>query len=107
MLTPDGCRQRRLRLWERLDPKPDGDHLRLADPMHLMYLAGFHVDPFSLGAGFGGVLLVRNDGEAKLLCDNRLPVSAHPVEGVERHVVNWYDGQSPGKGPRQLALLSH
>ena len=58
MLTPEGCRQRRQRLWQRLDPKPDSDHLRLADPIHLMYLANFYVTPFSLGAGFGGYLFV-------------------------------------------------
>ena len=60
---------------ERLDPPPDSDHLRLTDPIHLVYLANFHVDPFSLGAGFGGYLLAAQDGQAKLLHDNRLPKS--------------------------------
>jgi hypothetical protein len=105
MLTAEGCRRRRERLWQRLDPKPDGDHLRLGDPLHLMYLAGFHVDPFSLGADFGGVLLLRRDGHAKLLHDNRLPASVGEAHVDERVVVPWYDGQSPGRGPRRLALL--
>ena len=105
MLTAEGCRRRRQRLWDRLDPKPDGDHLRLADPIHLMYLANFHVDPFSLGAGFGGVLATRRDGHAKLLHDNRLPESASLAHVEERVEVPWYDGQSPGGGWRQLALL--
>src|SRR5438876_11984668 len=105
MLTPDGCRQRRLRLWERLDPKPEGDHLRLADPIHLMYLAGFHVDPISLGAGFGGYLLVRRDGQAKLLRDNFLPPSAASAHVEDTAVIPWYDAQSPARGPRQLVLL--
>jgi hypothetical protein len=105
MLTPEGCRRRRERLWERLDPKPDSDHLRLSDPIHLMYLANFHVDPFSLGAGFGGVLLLRRDGAAKLLHDDRLPHSVEQAHVEERVVVPWYDGQSPGRGPRQLAIL--
>ncbi len=96
MLTAEGCRRRRERLWQRLDPKPDSDHLRLADPIHLMYLANFHVDPFSLGGGFGGYLLLRNDGQAKLLHDNRLPESAAEAHVEERVVVPWYDGQSPG-----------
>jgi Xaa-Pro aminopeptidase len=106
MLSAEGCRQRRQRLWQQLDPPPDSDHLRLADPIHLMYLANFSVDPFSLGADFGGYLLVRNDGHAKLLHDNRLPKSMDEAHVEEREVVTWYDGQSPGKGPRQLALLS-
>jgi hypothetical protein len=105
MLTAERCRQRRQRLWERLDPKPDGDHLRLAEPIHLMYLANFFVDPFSLGAGFGGYLLVRPDGHAKLIHDNRLPKSVEEAHVEDREVVTWYDGQSPARGPRQLALL--
>jgi hypothetical protein len=105
MLTAEGCKQRRQRLWERLDPKPDNDHLRLHDPLHLTYLANFSVDPFSLGAGFGGYLMLRKDGHAKLLHDNRLPKSADDAHVEESKIVPWYDGQSPGHGPRQLALL--
>src|SRR5258708_7087612 len=95
MLSAEGCRQRRLRLWDRLDPKPESDHLRLADPIHLMYLANFHVNPFSLGAGFGGYLLVRRDGQAKLLHDDRLPKSVAEAHVEECLVVPWYDCQSP------------
>src|SRR5579871_5167667 len=105
MLTADGCRQRRLRLWQHLDPRPEADHLRLGDPIHLMYLANFWVDPFSLGAGFGGFLLLRQDGHAKLLHDSRLPDSVKEAHVEECTVVTWYDGRSPGRGPRQLALL--
>jgi Xaa-Pro aminopeptidase len=106
MLTADGCRQRRQRLWQALDPQPDGDYLLLADPIHLMYLANFWVDPFSLGAGFRGYLLVRKDGHAKLIHDNRLPHSVEQAHVEERRVVNWYDGASPQTCPRQLAPLA-
>ncbi len=107
MLTAEGCRGRRQRLWAQLDPPPDGDHLRLSDPIHLAWLAGYWVDPFSLGAGFGGVLLLRRDGQAKLLHDNRIPKWSSDAAQVEERVsVPWYDGQSPGRGPRQLALLA-
>lgn len=105
MLTAEACRQRRQRLWHRLDPKPEADYLLLADPLHLTYLANFFVDPFSLGAGFRGYLLLRGDGHAKLIHDNRLPKSVELAHVDERQVVPWYDGQSPGKGPRQLAPL--
>jgi hypothetical protein len=105
MLTAEGCRRRRRRFWDRLDPRPEGDHLRLADPAHLMYLADFHVDPFSLGAGFGGYLMVRRDGHAKLLHDDRLPESVEAAHVEDRVVVPWYDGRSPARGPRQLAVL--
>src|ERR1700731_2874258 len=106
MLSAEGCRQRRHHLWQRLEPKPDSDHLRLADPIHLAYLANFFVDPFSLGAGFGGFLLLRNDGHATLIHDNRLPKSVELAHVDERRVVAWYDGQSPPQVPRQLAPLA-
>jgi len=106
MLTAQGCRQRRERLWQHLDPRPDTDYLLLTDPIHLMYLASFYVDPFSLGGGFRGCLLVRQDGHAKLIYDNRLPQSVEQAHVEDRRVVPWYDGQAPAHGPRQLALLA-
>jgi Xaa-Pro aminopeptidase len=105
MLSAEGCRQRRQRFWQQLDPPPDSDYLILSDPIHLVYLADFWVDPFSLGAGFRGYLLVRSDGHAKLIHDNRLPKSVERAHVDQRRVASWYDGQSPGQGPRQLAPL--
>jgi methionine aminopeptidase len=103
MLTAEGCQSRRRRFLEQLNNLPEGGHIRLADPLHLNYLAGFHIDPVSLNAGFGAVLILRDDGYTKLLHDDRLrgPAAAAFVE--ERQAIPWYDGQSPGKGPRQLA----
>lgn len=106
MLTAEGCRARRQRLWENLNPPPDADYLLLGDPIHLMVLANFWVDPISLGAGFPGYLLVRKDGHAKLLYDNRLPASAAHAHVDDARKVMWYDGQTPGRGPRQLACLA-
>jgi Xaa-Pro aminopeptidase len=105
MLSAEGCRQRRLKLWQQLDPPPEQDYLLLADPIHLMYLANFSVDPISLSAGFHGYLLVRRDGHAKLLHDNRMASAAALAHVEETKSVPWYDGQSPGRGPRQLAVL--
>lgn len=101
MLTAEGCQLRRQRFMERCSiPTP----VCLADPIHLMYLAGFHVDPFSLGAGFGGLLIVHPDGRARLLHEDRLPESVKAAHVEEREVVPWYDGQSPARRTRQLAL---
>jgi methionine aminopeptidase len=105
MLTAEGCRQRRLRLWQLLDPKPDSDHLRLAHPLHLIYLANFFVDPISSVAEFNGFLLQRSDGHATVLYDNRFPKSVEQAHVDSRRVVPWYDGQSPAHGPRELVLL--
>ena len=104
MLTAEGCKQRRKRFWQNLGKAFSGDRVLLADPHHLVYFANFHVDPFSLGADFGGLLELRRDGSATLWYDNRLPKSVEEAHVDERKVVPWYDGQSPGKGPRRLAV---
>jgi Xaa-Pro aminopeptidase len=104
MLTADGCRGRRVRLWEAVRARADVPALVLADPVHLRYLANFYVDPFSLGADYGGVLVVRPDGHATLYHDSRLPESVQSAHVDRREVVRWYDGQSPGQGSRRLAL---
>jgi Xaa-Pro aminopeptidase len=106
VLTADGCRQRRVRFWQKLDPPPDSDYLVLADPIHLIYLAGFHVDPFSLSGGFRAYLILRRDGHAKLIHDNLLTDNAAQAHVEERRAVAWYDFQSPALGPRQLAPLA-
>jgi Xaa-Pro aminopeptidase len=106
MLTADGCRQRRLRFWQQLDVQPDSDYLLLADPIHLMYLANFWVDPISSSSWFRGYLLLRKDGHAKLIHDNRMPKAGEQAHVDERRAVPWYDGQSPAQGPRQLAVLA-
>ena len=51
MLTAEGCRGRRKRLLDRLELSHP---LLLCDPQNLRYLANFYVDPFSLGADYGG-----------------------------------------------------
>ena len=103
MPTADGCRDRRGRLLDRLRP---AGPLLLADPLHLRYFAGLLVDPFSLGADYGGLLRVAPDGYATVYHDGRLPPAA--VAGAHADdvvAVPWYDGVSPGRGPRRLALL--
>jgi Xaa-Pro dipeptidase len=106
MLTAEGCRQRRVRFWEMLDPKPDIDYLLLADPVHLVYLANCWVDPISLGAVSRGYLLLRKDGYAKLIYESRISKSVEQAHVDDRRAVSWYDGQSPGRGPRQMAVLA-
>jgi Xaa-Pro aminopeptidase len=101
VLTADGCRARRERFLERLRPMQP---LLLADPLHLRYLANFHVDPFSLGADYGGFLVLNQDGKTKLFHDNRLPASAKEAHVDAVEVIPWYDGQTPGRGPRRLIL---
>src|SRR5262245_45435956 len=102
MLTAEGCRERRRRLWDRLPRSLP--LLVLADPLQLRYLANCYVDPFSLGADFAALLVVRPDGHATLFHDNRLPASSGAAYVDERQVIVWYDGQSPERFARRLAL---
>ena len=55
--------------------------------IHLMYLANFFVDPFSLGGGFRGYLLLRRDGHATLVHDNRLPKSVEQAHVDDRRIL--------------------
>lgn len=102
MLTADGCRARRQRFLDRL--RPAGPVL-LGDPLHLRYFANFHVEAPSLGADFGGLLLLRPDGHATLFHDARVPKTAELAHADERKPIPWYDGQSPGVGQRRTTLL--
>jgi Xaa-Pro dipeptidase len=103
MLTADGCRQRRLRLWERMQLSESADHLVLGDPAHLRYFANFSAEPISGAADFSGLLLVRRDGYAALFHDHRIPaLTVKSCHVDDQQVVPWYDGQSPGTMPRQL-----
>mgnify|MGYP002383827583 CR=1 FL=1 len=104
MLRAELCRQRRQRLWAILGSRISGEMLVLADPLHLRYFANFHVEPFHLGADFGGLLAIRRDGSATLVHDKRLPDSVQSAHAEEKIVIPWYDGQTPGQGARRLAL---
>src|SRR4051794_23558527 len=106
MLTAEGCRRRRERLWAKLDPPPETDYLLLSDPIHLVYFANFWVDPISHGAGYLGYLLIRKDGHGKLLHDNKMPKSTQLAHADENRSITWYDGQAPARCPRQLAVMS-
>ena len=99
MLTAEGCRGRIARFLDRLRPSAP---IALGDPLHLCYFANAYWDPFSLGADFGGTLLIRPDGHTTLRYDSRSPKSVDAAFADEREITKWYDGQSPGRGSRRL-----
>jgi len=103
MLDATWCSRRRKRLVDAL--KPPGT-LWFDQADSLRYLAGFHVDPFSLGSGYGGVLAVHPDGTAELWHDDRLPDSAADCHVDQRHEVHWYNGRTPPVGLRALAVVN-
>ncbi|QJX00783.1 M24 family metallopeptidase [Frigoriglobus tundricola] len=101
MLTADGCRTRRLRFLDRLKPTRP---VVLADPLHLRYLCGFHVDTISSSADFGGLLVIRPDGHSTLFYDHKLPKTGGLAHADERTPLTWYTGQEPETGTRRLVL---
>ena len=101
MITASGCRSRRTRLLDRLRPSVP---IVLADVFHLRYFANFHIEAMSLGADFGGFLVLHPDGRTQLFHDNRVPKSVEAAFVDERTPIHWYDGQTPGVGPRGLIL---
>lgn len=102
MITAAGCAARCARVLTRLQPEGP---LLFADPLHLRYLAGLYVDPFSLGADYGAVLVLNPDGVTQLYHDHRLPKpSVEAAFANEKDPVPWYDGISPGDGPRRMIL---
>jgi len=102
MLTAEGCRTRRQRFLNGLQPT---ETVYLADPNHLRYFANFYVEPLSLGAEYGGVLAIHPNGSTTLYHDNRLPKTVEQAHVDERVPLTWYDGQSPQRGPRGAFLL--
>jgi Xaa-Pro dipeptidase len=103
MLTAEGCRARRLRLWDRLDA-PGVARLALSDRIHLQYFANAYFDPISLAADIPAVLLIDRAGRATLVTDRRAPKTVDAAHVDETIKTDWYPGSSPGQGPRQLAI---
>lgn len=101
MLTAEGCRSRRQRFLDQLKPTQP---VILADNLHLRYFANAYIDPFSLGADFGGILAIQPDGRTTLYHDHRVSKSIEAAFVDERKSLPWYDGQTAGKGPRRMVL---
>jgi Xaa-Pro aminopeptidase len=101
MLTAEGCAARRRRLLQLIR---SSHPLVLADPLNLRYLANCYIDPFSLGADFGALLEILPDGRTNLYHDHRVPKSVEASFVDQQHSVKWYDGVSPGTGPRRTVL---
>lgn len=90
MLTEQGCRQRRQRLWDKLHQ--DISWVLVADPRHIQYLANFWVQPLSFSFSERALLLLKRSGEAILLADNFTRRSAATEPHVDREIIEtWYD----------------
>ncbi|MBD3672159.1 MAG: aminopeptidase P family protein [Planctomycetaceae bacterium] len=91
MLTEQGCKQRRKRLWESLSETIEW--VLIADPRHVHYFANYWVHPLSFSTSERGLLLLERDGKATLFEDNFTGKSIKPTKPhVDRIVTeDWYD----------------
>jgi Xaa-Pro dipeptidase len=104
MLTLEGCRLRRERLISRFSHVGP---LLLNDSLSLRYFANCYIDPFSLGADLGALLLLQPNGHSTLFYDARLGTSVAASHVDEQVPIELYNGDSPAVRSPRLALLHH
>ncbi|HEY64448.1 MAG TPA: aminopeptidase P family protein [Caldilineae bacterium] len=95
MLTAEGCRGRRARLWESVGS--DVDLILIATPWHIHYLANFYVSPNTLNVPSTSFLILERSGGTLLFADNWAARTAQDawVDGLI--TFNWYNGRGPGR----------
>ena len=89
MLTLEGCRERRTRLWRRLPEEISW--VLVGDPRHVQYFSSFRINPISFSADQRVLLLMTRDSKSILLADNFAKRSATAPYFVDQEViVPWY-----------------
>jgi Xaa-Pro aminopeptidase len=91
MLTAEGCKGRRERLWRAL-PEPC-DFLIVSDPSHLIYVAGYVPSPFEFRTVEAGAILILEPDRATLVGDDMLGPFLERAFVDEVFAPTWYDGQ--------------
>ena len=92
MLTQEGCKARRRRLWERLEPEVRW--LIVSDPRHLVYLANYYQTPFVFRTNAAAAILVLGrEEESILIADSGVRMCAEPAFADEKILPAWYDGK--------------
>jgi Xaa-Pro aminopeptidase len=89
MLTNEGCRERRKRLWERLPEEIFW--VLIGDQRHVQHFTNFRINPISFSADQKALVLMTRDGKAVLLADNFGKRSAMVPYFVDQEVITaWY-----------------
>jgi Xaa-Pro aminopeptidase len=90
MLTAEGSKLRRERLWSALPSQCDV--LIVGDPSHLTYLTAFAPSPFVFRTVESGALLILEPGRAILVADDMLGPFLDRAFADEVVAPTWYDG---------------
>jgi Xaa-Pro aminopeptidase len=101
MLTAQGSKLRRDRLWRALPS--ECDLLLVADPSHLIYLAAFVPSPFVFRTSESGALLIIEPDRATLVGDDMLGPFLDRAFVDEIVAPTWYDGNH--SAPHRLRQL--
>src|SRR5579863_8338352 len=89
MLTEQGCRARREKLW-KLTPD-DVDWVVITTPVHLTYFAGFVASPFVFNSqNSGAALVLGRDGSAILVADNVQESFLNAAFATQNVMPVWY-----------------
>src|SRR5207244_1874607 len=103
MLTTEGCKQRRARLWAGLKEKPDW--ILLSEPQHLMYFAGYYASPFVFRSQNAPALLILGaDGSSLLIADNLLQPFAEKAFVDKVAAPIWYRSRESAEQRYELLV---
>jgi Xaa-Pro aminopeptidase len=90
MLTKEGCKRRRARLFAELPEEVEW--VVIADPRHVNYFSAFFVNPISFSTCERALLVLERSGRATLLADNFTRRAACTEPFVDRDETGrWYD----------------
>ena len=104
MLTSEGCKARRDRLWKALPSACEA--LVVADPSHLIYFADFDPSPFVFRSVESGGILLLTPGRASLVADDMLGPFVEAAKVDHRVTPTWYDGAHSAPNRRSLLVAS-
>lgn len=89
MLTEQGCRARRERLWRSINAGVEW--VLITDPAHLVYFANFWPSPFVFNSqGARGALILGRDGSSILIADNAQEPFVARAFAAEKVQPLWY-----------------
>src|SRR5262245_24599922 len=89
MLTEEGCRARRNRLWNEVPA--DVEWVIVNEPRHLIYFANFCPSPFVFNSQrSAAALIVGRDGSSILIADNVQEAFLNEALAGERVAPVWY-----------------